>query len=561
MIVQAGNVSKSFGTAIIFEDVNFTLNEGDRVALIGENGSGKSTLFRLLAGRTKPDTGVISVAHGATIGLMEQEPHCSEESSLLSVALDSKPELHRLQESLRQTEEQMASPEAAADPKRLDALLEKYSKLQEQMEMAGGYSYEAKVRSILLGLGFAEAALDQPSSSLSGGEKKLLALAQLLIEQPDLVLLDEPDNHLDLKAKHWLVQYILSHKGAVAIISHDRYFLDSFINHIFELEDGKIFEYHCNYSGFREAKQQRLEREARLYELQKRQLEELRESAEKLTRWASLNDKFAGRAKNRRRMLGIEIERLENTPKPVLNRRTIDLDFSDTERSGRDALIIDNLGMAYGNRVLFEPFSLKIRYGESVGVVGPNGSGKSTLFKILLGQQSPEQGSVRFGHNVRVGYYSQEQESLDFSQTPLEFIRNLLPIHEDRAVAFLRGKLNLTYAECYTAIGKLSGGQKSRLQLAGLSLAGVNFLLLDEPTNNLDIPSMIVLEEALLDFEGTILTISHDRYFLDQIVEKILAFDGRQVREYPGTFSEFYERTQGAIDIGTVNPLNSRLLR
>ncbi len=342
------------------------------------------------------------------------------------------------------------------------------------------------------------------------------------------------------------------HRGAVAIISHDRYFLDTIINHIFELEDGRLHEYYCNYSGFLEEKQRRLEREAQLYELQKRELKALKRSAERLTQWASLNDKFAKRAQQHRRRVEKQRQELHDTARPILERRTMQLDFGNETRSGKMVLELENVSMSYGNRQLFAPFDLTVRYGERIGIVGPNGSGKSTLFKITLEQICPSTGSLRYGARVVPGYYSQEQESLDMDTTPLELVRSLQSMYEDRAIALLTGKLLLTYEECHRTIGNLSGGQKSRLQLLQLSLQGVNLLLLDEPTNNLDIPSMIVLESALMDFEGTIITISHDRYFLDEIVETIFAIDQGKITRHPGNFSEFYERTGGTFDLGTV---------
>ncbi|MBN9390983.1 MAG: ABC-F family ATP-binding cassette domain-containing protein [Chloroflexi bacterium] len=553
MLVRATQVNKYYGGNLVFDNLDFEINKGDKIALIGENGSGKSTLFKILSGKQPPDSGTVVVSKGATIDYLEQEPHINPSDTVIDVVMEADPHIVKLHKKLEHLEARMGDPEVGADPDEFQAVLDEYGLLQGQFEQAGGYNYEAKIRSVLRGIGFSEEQLTQPASSLSGGEKKLIGLARLLVKEPELLLLDEPDNHLDLKAKEWLEQYILAHDGAVATISHDRYFLDRFINHIFELEDGKIYEYHCNYSGFQEAKQRRLEKEAQLYEMQKRELKELEKTARRLKLWASLNLKFAGRAQNKKRQLNVRRAELQNTPKPVLNRNTVELEFGQEERSGKLALQLKDVSLNYGDRPLFAPFDLTIQYGERIGLAGPNGSGKTSLFRLILGEETPTTGSIRLGARVKVGYYSQEQQTLDFRQTPVDFVRSIQPMVDEKAVALLKGRLLLDYEECFTPIGRLSGGQKSRLQLVGLGMKGINFLLLDEPTNNLDIPSMIVLEDALLDFEGTILVISHDRYFLDQVVDKIVAIENGQVKEYPGNFTDFYDRTAGKVDMGRLN--------
>jgi ATP-binding cassette subfamily F protein 3 len=553
MLVRAIQVNKYFGGNLVFDNLDFEIKRGDKIALIGENGSGKSTLFKILAGKQPPDSGTVVIPRGTSIDYLEQEPQAKADDTVLDMVMSADPKIVSLHKQLQELEAHMGDPAVTADPAQFQDILDKYGLIQEQFDRGGGYNYEAKIKSVLKGIGFSEEQLSQPATKLSGGEKKLIGLAQLLVKEPDLLLLDEPDNHLDIKAKDWLEQYIMSHDGAVATISHDRYFLDRFINHIFELEDGKIYEYHCNYSGFREAKQRRLEKEAQLYEMQKRELKELEKTARRLKLWASLNLKFAGRAQSKKRQLNARKAELENTPKPILNRNTVELEFGQEERSGKIALRLKAVAMTYGTRQLYAPFDLSIHYGERIGLVGPNGSGKTALFKLILGEEIPTTGTVQLGARVKVGYYSQEQETLDLRQTPVDYVRSIQPMIDEKAVALLKGRLLLDYDECFTPIGNLSGGQKSRLQLVGLGLKGINFLLLDEPTNNLDIPSMIVLEDALIDFEGTILVISHDRYFLDQVVDKIVAIENGQIKEYLGNFTDFYERTAGKIDLGTLN--------
>ncbi len=553
MLVRATQVNKYFGGNLIFDKLDFEIKKGDKIALIGENGSGKSTLFKILAGKQPPDSGTVVIPRGTSIDYLEQEPKADPDDTVLDMVMRADPQIVSLHKQLQELEAQMGDPDVTSDPELFQELLDKYGIAQEQFDQAGGYNYESKIKSVLKGIGFSEEQLGQPATKLSGGEKKLIGLAQLLVKEPDLLLLDEPDNHLDIKSKDWLEQYIIAHDGAVATISHDRYFLDRFINHIFELEDGKIYEYHCNYSGFREAKQRRLEKEAQLYEMQKRELKELEKTARRLKLWASLNLKFAGRAQSKKRQLNVRKAELENTPKPILNRNTVELEFGQEERSGKIALRLKDISMTYGTRQLYAPFDLTIQYGERIGLAGPNGSGKTSLFKLILGEEEPTTGTVQLGARVKVGYYSQEQETLDLRQTPVDYVRSIQPMIDEKAVALLRGRMLLDYDECFTPIGNLSGGQKSRLQLVGLGLKGINFLLLDEPTNNLDIPSMIVLEDALMDFEGTILVISHDRYFLDQVVDKIVAIENGQIKEYPGNFTDFYERTAGKVDLGTLS--------
>jgi ATP-binding cassette subfamily F protein 3 len=373
-------------------------------------------------------------------------------------------------------------------------------------------------------------------------------LARLLLEAPDVLLLDEPDNHLDFAGKHWLEEFIRDHRGAVAVISHDRYFIDRAANRIFELENGSVETYPGNYAAFAAEKRARLERGAQLRDLQEREFRKLKASAEQLTQWARQNPKFAARAENMRRKLAEERERLENTPAPVLNPRQIDVAFT-AERGSTLVLEAKGLAKLFGERMVLEPFDLEIRHGEAVGLVGANGSGKTTFFRIVRGEELPSGGTLRIGPSVVVGYYAQEQETLDPASTPMETVRRLQPMSEQAAIGFLNRYL-LTRDDMLSQIGGLSGGQRARLQIAALILQGANFLLLDEPTNNLDIPSVERLEEALLAFldekQGTILTISHDRAFLDTICGRIVELDNGIVRDYPGGFTWYDEhRGQG----------------
>lgn len=549
LLIQAANVAYAHGGNQIFTDLSFEIHEGDRLALIGENGAGKSTLFRLMARQLAPHGGSVTHRNNLTVGFLTQEPTFPLGSTVYDAVAAQAGDPQALEARLRLLEQRMAE---AADDDELALVLDEYALALARLEHAAGFDFESRIARVLQGLGFDASRWDQPVVQLSGGEKKLVALAGLLLEVPDVLLLDEPDNHLDVSAKGWLEQYIRDHSGAVALISHDRYFIDRVVNRIFELEDGGVTAYTGNYTRYLDEKQARLERLESLYELQKRELKKLKESAEQLTQWARQNPKFAARAGNKRRLLEIERERLDNTPVPVLNRRRIDVDF--TARRG-STLVFEAKGLAkaYGEREVLRPFDLELWHGERVALVGPNGAGKTTLFRMILGLEEPTAGRLRIGPSIVPGYYAQEQETLDPAMTPLEHVRKLKPMTEQQAVSFLVGLL-FTREDAMNRIGNLSGGERSRLQIASLILQGANFLLLDEPTNNLDIPSIEVLEAALLEFDGSILTISHDRYYLDKLCTRTIELDGGVVREYAGGYS-YYDSHRGR---GTVLTLDER---
>jgi ATP-binding cassette, subfamily F, member 3 len=540
LLVNFSKVSKDYGGNPIFQDIDLEIIEGERIGLVGENGGGKSTLFKLIAGLEDPTGGVISRRRNLTIGYLWQEADPGQSHKTVFEAVSEvTQELVALPMMLSELEAKMADPDVAGDEEALTAILEEYGKAQERFEALGGYTLEHKVEAVLHGLGFGPDWYDIEVGMLSGGEKKLVNLARILIKMPDLLLLDEPDNHLDLEAKAWLEQYIQSYPGTVMIISHDRQLLDRAVKKIFELEDGKISVYTGNYSYYFEERQRRLLKQYELYTVQHGEIKRLEASMHRLKGWAKLNDKFASRAEDM--VKRIERARQEAVDKPILTRDKIKVNL-DADRSGKKVLEVKGLSKSYDGRVLFEPFDFTLIYGERVGIVGANGSGKTTLLKTMMDMLPADSGLVKIGASVVVGYYAQEQETLPFESTPLDFIRRLKAMNEPQAISFLHGLL-FSYEDIHTPIRRLSGGEKSRLQLARLMLTDANFLLLDEPTNNLDIASVEVLEAALEEFDGTILTVSHDRYYLDKIVTKILAIgdDGR-VRLYPGNFSYYFER-------------------
>jgi ATP-binding cassette subfamily F protein 3 len=476
---------------------------------------------------------------GLTLGYLSQhstlEPSLNVREAIALAAGDPS----ALEGQLRELEAKMAEPLSDDE---LSDVLEEYTAVLERFEGGPGGDLEARIARTLSGLGFPEERWDTPVGKLSGGEKKLVALAGFLVEEPELLLLDEPDNHLDESAKAWLEEYLRERRGAVAVISHDRYFIDRVANRIFELEDGRIIGYPGNYSAYLTLKRERLERDEQLYEMRQRELKKLKASAEQLTQWAKQNPKFAARAGNRWRNFEIEKERLENTPTPILERKRIEVDFN-AERGSSLVLEIKGLEKRFGEREVFKPFDFTMMHGERVGIVGGNGAGKTTLFKLILGQLEPDAGRVRVGPSIQTGYYAQEQETLDPKLTPLELVRKTKAMTEQQAIGFLVGLL-FDRNDALNQIGNLSGGERSRLQIALLILQGANFLLLDEPTNNLDIPSIEVLEAALFDFGGSILTISHDRYYLDRICQRVIEIEDGVVREYPGGFT-YYNQHRG----------------
>jgi ATP-binding cassette subfamily F protein 3 len=553
LLIQAATIRHAHGGNQIFEDVSFEVREGDRVALIGANGAGKSTLFKIMAKQIDPDSGVVTHQRGLTVGYLSQEPAIDPVLTMRDAVSLAAGDPVALEARLRDLEAQMAE---ALDDDALTWVMDEYTTTLARLEAGAGYAHEAKGAAVLAGLRIPAERWDTPVERLSGGETKLVGLAQLLVSEPDVLLLDEPDNHLDLGAKAWLESYVRAHKGAVAVITHDRYFIDRAVNRIFELEDGRIEAYPANYTAYLDLKQERLERAAQLRELKEREFKKLKASAEQLTQWARQNPKFAPRAENQRRKLEEERERLEKSPAPILRRRKMEVDF-EADRGSTLVLEAKGLAKSFGAREIFKPFDLTIRHGEVVGLVGPNGAGKTTLFRMIRGEEPPTSGNLRIGPSVVVGYYAQQQETLDPSLTPLELVRQQKPLSEQQAISFLNTLL-FDRTDALNRIGNLSGGEKARLQIGSLILRGANFLLLDEPTNNLDIASTEVLEAALLDFAGAILTISHDRYFLDKLCTRTVEVNEGVVRDFAGGFG-FYESNpdKGAIaTIGVGQPAN-----
>jgi ATP-binding cassette subfamily F protein 3 len=540
LAVNLNNLKLDLFARHILTKVDWEIHDDRCVGLIGANGAGKSSLLNLIAGELTPDGGSITRAKGLTMGYLQQDPALDPDKTALEEALSASTELHAIEADLRQIENRLGQPDVYNNEKALTRTLEMQQRLLERYEELGGLNYEKRVRDTLRGLGLDEADFNNKVVNLSGGQKKLVGLAKLLITQPRLLLLDEPDNHLDLNGKAFLERTINDYHGAVVIVSHDRYLLDHVVDEIAELETGCITTWPGTYSEYVFEKQMRLARQQQLYDVQQREIGRLQAAAKQLLMWGRQydNEKFIKRGKA---ILG-RIEKIDQIDRPVLEPRRMDLQINGWRGSNK-VLEVINLAKVFepSSGYLFNQINLLVRHGERVGLVGPNGAGKSVLLKMILGEEPLDRGEIVVGPSISIGYYAQQHETLDRDQTLIDLIRRAKECSEGAAVAFLL-KFLFTYEQCRQRIGDLSGGERSRLQLALLMLSGANFLLLDEPTNNLDIASAEVLENALQNFEGTVLCVSHDRYFLDRIANRIVELDGGQLTDYVGGYSDYAER-------------------
>jgi ATP-binding cassette subfamily F protein 3 len=540
--VNLDRVTVTYVSVPIFENLSWEMHDDRVVGLIGPNGCGKSTLLKLIAGELASDTGFTVRKKGLTIGYLHQDPRLEPGRTVWQETLAASAELARVEDELAQVEGQLADPAVYGDEVALARVLDRQARLLDEFERLGGPTYESRARSTLLHLGFSEADLDLPVDVLSGGQKKLVGLAKLLVTQPDMLLLDEPDNHLDLDGKAFLEQFIQSYKGAVVIVSHDRYLLDVVVDEIVELEDGRLAHYPgCTYSQYAIEKQLRLLRQQQRYEAQQKEIARIEAAIARFEEWAHrvVNERHARQARSRKKML----ERMDKIDKPILERRAMGLELNGWRGSNKVLEVID-LDKVFpvvngdGGDVILAGLNLLVWRGERVGLVGPNGAGKTVLFRVILGQEPLDGGEIKIGPSVKVGTYAQEHETLDYGRTLIDTVRLAAPVSENAAVSFL-GRFLFTYEQARGLVGNLSGGERSRLQLALLMLSDANFLMLDEPTNNLDIRSAEVLEEALAEFEGTLLLISHDRYFLDRVVDRVVELDDGALTEYVGGYSDY----------------------
>ncbi len=534
--LQLANITLILGAKRIFENLNWEIQTGQKIGLIGANGAGKSSLFKMIEGEYSPELGgAITRARLITTGYLSQSPELDPTLTALDAALAGNPRVAQVHAELERVENSLGDPEVYGNERKLQLALEQQHKLVEEYHALGGDSYPVRVRDLLLGLGLAQSELPKPLAVLSGGQKKLVGLARLLLVRPDILLLDEPDNHLDLPGKMFLEKLIREYEGTVVLISHDRYLLDAAVTHIAELEDGKLTLFSGNYTEFVLDKEERLARQEELYQVQKRSLARMEMAIKRYKVWVQFNDKFATRI----HAMEARMARVDKIDKPMLDRKRMDMRLSGWRGSNK-VLELAEVSKSFGAKQVFSNLNETIWHGERVGLIGANGAGKSVLLRMILGQVQSDAGEIKIGPSISIGHYAQEHETLDFNQTVVDAVRYAGEMSESRATAFLLHYL-FTYKQVSQKIGELSGGERSRLQLALVVLSSANFLLLDEPTNNLDIASAEVLEQALEDFEGTVLVISHDRYFLDRTVERLLVIEEGQLVEYQGGYSDYLE--------------------
>ena len=531
--ISAQHVQKAFGVNTVLKDVTFSIQQGDRIGLVGVNGSGKSTLMKILAGLEPEDGGELSIQKGIRTGYLAQQNMVAEGTSVWETLKEIYNPVFRMEERLRMMEEEMAA--AHSDPKRFDQLSGDYDRLTRQFEESGGYAWNSMITGVLNGLGFKETDYERDVRSLSGGEQTRLCLARLLLLKPDLLLLDEPTNHLDMAALSWLENTLSSYRGTVMVISHDRYFLDHVCNGIIELLMGTAEQYSGNYTQYIAKRQERYETRMRSYELQQKEIE--RQQAI-IARYRMFNREKSIRAAESREKA---LSRMEILEKPE-DEQTIRLQFEAGKRTGEDVLYAVNLSKGYGDKRLFQDVDLHVRAGDRVAIIGPNGIGKTTLLRVLTGEEKPETGEVRLGANVQIGYYDQQQAGLHNDKTILDEVWDRFPQMDQDKVRGALGMFLFTGDEVFQRIGTLSGGEKGRVALTILMLRHDNLLILDEPTNHLDMDSREALEEALSQFGGTIITVSHDRYFINRVAGEILEMTDGGISRYLGNYDDYMEK-------------------
>jgi ATP-binding cassette, subfamily F, member 3 len=526
------HISKMYGGNLIFEDLSFEINEKDRVGLVGPNGCGKTTLMKLIAGMEEADQGKIHWKKGLKIGYLAQIPNYGEKMTARDVLQTAFDELLDVQAEMKQLETEMA--EVGEDSDKLERLLAKYGVLQEKFTLGGGYEMEANIDRIANGLKI-ETLLDSNFNSLSGGEKTKVGLGLSLLRNPDLLLLDEPTNHLDIMAAEWLAEFLKEYDGTVVIISHDRYFLDETATKILDLEDGEIDLYHANYSGFIKGKEAKLLREFQAFEEQQRKIKKMKEAIKRLRDWANRSNPPSSALHKRATNMERALARMEKLDRPILKRKKMNFELDTGARSGKDVLVFKDVQKSFGGRELFSKVNLQLHYQDRAAIVGENGSGKTTLLKFVQGELAPDHGEVRNGSNVKIGYLSQHMELSSRNGTVLDAFRNEVVMNEGEARNVLAGFL-FYGPDVFKKVSQLSGGERMRLRLAQLMHQDLNFLILDEPTNHLDIDSREVLEEALAGFEGTLLAVSHDRYFLNKLFDKVYWLEGGDLTEIEGNY-------------------------
>jgi len=530
-LAALNNIEKNFGTRVVFDHLNFQIDAGERVGLIGDNGSGKTTLMRMLTGQMTPDDGEVAIGRSTRVGYLAQDPVFTPGQTVIDEAELAFAPLHELSHKLREIEHQMA---VVTGPD-LDKLLDRYQTVQHEFDLAGGYAWRHRLEATLLGVGLGTETWEQDVDTLSGGQRSRLALARLLIDGGDLLLLDEPTNHLDLAATNWLEQYLLQFSGAVLLVSHDRYLLDHLATRIVWLAGATLRSYPGNYSAFREQRQLQELSQQRAHDKQQADIDK---QSEYIRRFKA--GQRARQAKGREKRLD-RLLTSDAVVKSVGQSRHIHLGLQTDKRAGDRVLRVAELKKSFGPRTLWDDVHFDLTRGDRVGIIGPNGSGKTTLLEILLGAADADQGEIQWGANLSIGYYDQRLEDFDPEMTVFEQAREGRNV-PDLLVRKVLGALLFTGTDVDKPLGLLSGGERARVAMAQLLLDRPNILLLDEPTNHLDIPSREALESALAGFDGTILCVSHDRFFLDRTIGRLLILEPPSIRDFTGNYSAFVAR-------------------
>ncbi|MFO6498070.1 MULTISPECIES: ABC-F family ATP-binding cassette domain-containing protein [Bacillus] len=538
MILQVNQLAKSFGADTILTNIKLEVRSKDRIAIVGRNGAGKSTFLKIIAGKLSYEKGEIIKPKDLTMGYLDQHSGLDSKLTIKEELLSVFEFLKKMEQEMRSIEEQMAH----ADPGKLNSLMKTYDRLQQEFKDKGGYQYEAEVRSIMHGLGFAGFDDNARVQDLSGGQKTRLALGKMLLTKPDLLILDEPTNHLDIDTLTWLEQYLQNYSGAILIVSHDRYFLDKVVTQVYEISRSQSKKYIGNYSSYLKLKAEHLEKETKLYEKQQDEIAKLQDFVDRNLARASTTK----RAQSRRKQL----ERMEVMDKPLGDEKSASFRFDISRQSGNDVLRVQDLTVSYQDQPpLLRSLDFHITRGESVALVGPNGIGKSTLLKTLVDKLKPVSGAIATGSHVTIGYYDQEQAELTSSKRVLDELWDDYPEMNEKDIRTCLGNFLFSGDDVLKPVHALSGGEKARLALAKLMLQKANFLILDEPTNHLDLDSKEVLENALIDYPGTILFVSHDRYFINRIATKVFELSPEKIEEYLGDYDYYTEKKAQQLEL------------
>lgn len=528
MILAVHHISKSFADKAVLSDVTFHLEKGEKAAIIGINGAGKSTLLKIITGEMAPDEGSVTFERGATFGYLAQNQDLETQSTIYDELMKVKQPVIDMEKKIAQDEKMMSSVKGEA----LNALMDEYTDLLHRFDMENGYAYKGEVTGVLKGLGFTEEDYDQPISTLSGGQKTRVALGKLLLQKPSIIMLDEPTNHLDMNSIRWLETYVMNYKGTVIIVSHDRYFLDRTVTKIVEIENTHATVFNGNYSAYAEKKKAMREQQ---YHAWLNNQAQIRHQEEVITKLKQFNrEKSIKRAESREKQLA----KIQVVEKPIDIKDDMNLKLTPAIKSGREVLHVEDLAKSFGDKHLFSELSFDIRRGEHVALIGDNGTGKTTILKILNEVETPDAGYIRLGTNVHIGYYDQEYHVLHDDKTVFEEISDDHPAMTNTSVRNLLAAFLFTGDDVFKKIGDLSGGEKGRVSLAKLMLSKANFLILDEPTNHLDMVSKEVLENALNSYEGTVLYVSHDRYFINRTASRIMYLTHKVLLNYPGNGSD-----------------------